>query len=124
MMNKQFLKPIIGIIVVFAIIVLAINFGPNFNSSEIKKERENAEAEIVKMKHTIDSLNTENTKLTQENQELEKRSRALDLVLINNKEKSTYIKEKTNERINIITNFNVDSLRKYLSDNYGERFPN
>jgi hypothetical protein len=124
MMNKQFLKPILGIVLVFAIIVLAINFFPNFNSDEIKKERENAEAEIVKMRHTIDSLNTENSKLTQENQELEKRSRALDLVLINNKEKSTYIKEKTNERINIITNFNVDSLRRYLSDNYGERFPN
>lgn len=124
MMNKQFLKPILGIVLVFAIIVLAINFFPNFNSNEIKKERENAEAEIVKMRHTIDSLNTENSKLTQENQELEKRSRALDLVLINNKEKSTYIKEKTNERINIITNFNVDSLRRYLSDNYGERFPN
>lgn len=124
MMNKQFLKPILGIVLVFAIIVLAINFFPNFNSDEIKKERENAEAEIVKMRHTIDSLNTENSKLTQENQELEKRSRALDLVLINNKEKSTYIKEKTNERINIITNFNVDSLKRYLSDNYGERFPN
>ncbi len=123
-MNKQFLKPILGIVLVFAIIVLAINFFPNFNSDEIKKERENAEAEIVKMRHTIDSLNTENSKLTQENQELEKRSRALDLVLINNKEKSTYIKEKTNERINIITNFNVDSLKRYLSDNYGERFPN
>lgn len=118
-MNQNLIKPILIIIVSFAIVVSIVNHFINpIDNSNYKKD---AKHNIDSLQKRIDSLNKQQVKLDSQIIALKEKSSKIDTSVARNKEKITTIKEKTSEKITtIIIGYNVDSVKKYLSINYKE----
>jgi len=117
-MNKL-IKPILIIIVLFVIIVSAINY--YINPVDNPKYKKDAKRSIDSLQKKIDSLNNRQVELDSQIISLKQKSYKIDNTFQSNKEKITTIKEKTSEKITtIIIGYNVDSVKKYLSNNYKE----